>query len=533
VASFDLRQTVEDGSNYRYPKNASMVITELYPDGFRAIGSHNTRDVAVIGGIEGTTLSGWNWNASATYGGNWWYIDVHNSNNASQYLLGKNAQTSFDCGSTVFQQNTNNINFTRQFINPAKKLKLFSVSTGIEFRIENYQIRAGEEASYENYAPSSGKIGGSQLLSGYSQENLVNRNRYVGSGYFNLEAERSESLLINLSGRYEYYNDFGGNLAGKLALRYKFSDRFMIRGSVSNGFRAPSLHQRYYSLVVQPSSPGISSKPYKQYTFRNDSKIAEDFGIPSLTAEKSLNLSAGITWKLSMHINLIADAYGIQIRNRIVLSSALFRESNAAVDQILSHYGYNEISSVAFFTNAINTNTRGIDIALKGRWKIKKSILEILLSANFNHTELYGEIKKSGKLPNDSASANQLFNREERGKIERAQPRNKIILLTSYNIGKWGFVINNILYGRVARLANRNDQFLDEIYSSKIVTDVSVNYSILKWIMITAGCRNLFNVYPDRIKHPENTMEGKLIYNNVSQFGYNGGYYFFNMSVNF
>ena len=535
VASFDRRQTETDANNYRYPKDTSLVITELYPDGFRATGIQNTWDVACIGGIEGSTSSGWNWNGSVTYGGNWWNIDVDNSNNASQYhLLRKNAQTSFDCGTTVFQQNTNNINFTRQFMNPAKQVKLFSVGTGIEFRIENYQIRAGEEASYKNYSPASDKVGGSQVLIGYSLENVVNRNRYVGSGYINLEAERNESLLLNLSGRYEYYNDFGGNLAGKLAIRYKFSDRFMIRGSVSNGFRAPSLQQRYYSLVTQPSTPGISSRPYKQYTFRNESKIAEDFGIPSLNAEKSLNLNAGITWKLTKQVNLIADAYWIQIRDRIVLSGFFSRKNNTVVNQILSQYLYNDIFSVAFFTNAINTKTRGIDIAFKGKWKINKSMLEILLSANFNHTGLYGEIKKAGKLPDDSVNANQLINREERGKIEKAQPANKIILLLNYNVGKWGIVVNNTLYGKVSRYFNGNDLTLDEVFSSKIVTDLSAFYTISKWFTISAGARNLFNVYPDRIKKPENTMEGRWVYsNNVTQFGYMGGYYFMNMSLTF
>ena len=531
--SFTRRETEVDANGYNYPKDTLRVITELYPNGFRAISFQNTWDVATIAGIEGSTRNGWHWNASATYGGNWWKVDLSNSNNASQYQLGKNAQTDFNCGTTVFQQNTNNFNFNRDFTKMIPGVKLFALGAGTEFRLENYRIKAGDSASWFNYAPTSRRVGGSQVLTGFAPENAVNKDRYVVAAYLSLEVEPNNKFLYNLSGRYEYYNDFGGNLAGNLAARYKFSDRFTWRGSISNGFRAPSLPQRFYSEVLHKNSPGAGSKPYKQYTFRNDSKIADDFGIPSLTAEKSLHLSTGITSKLSAHINLVADFYWIQISDRIVLSGAFDRDSILAVNQILTANGYNEISTVAFFANAINTITKGLDLSLKGKWEIRKSALEILLSGNFNQTQLYGDIKKAGKLPDDSVNTSVLFSRVERGKIERGQPRSKIIFLVTYSLPKWGFTINNIHYGKVVRMVS-NDPTLDESFSSKIITDISGTYKIKKWVTIVAGVRNVFNVYPDRISNQKNTMEGSRIYfNNITQFGSSGGYYFLNVRFNF
>jgi len=531
--SFNQRETTVDANNYSYPKDTLQVLTELYPNGFRANDNQNTKDVATIAGMEGNTRNGWNWSISATYGGNWWDINLHNSNNTTQYQLGKNAQTDFYIGTTAFQQNTNNIDLTRDFSKQIPGMKLFALSTGVEFRLENYSIKAGEEASYQNYAQAFRQGGGSQVVPGISPENAVNKNRYVCAGYINLEVEQNEKLLYNISGRYEYYNDFGDNLAGKLALRYKFSELFTLRGSISNGFRAPGLPQRYYSSVVQKAIPGTGSSAYKQYTFRNDSKIAYDFGIPSLTAEKSLHLSTGITSKLSKHIKLIADAYWIKIRDRIVLSGVFNRDNNSVVDQILNANGYNDIYSVIFFVNAINTSTKGLDLALWGKWKIKKSLLAVSVAANFNQTRLYGDIKKAGKLPDDSINANQLFNREERGKIERAQPRSKIIFLTKYHFNKWEFTMSNIRYGKVAHIRGTINQGLDEFFSSKIVTDISVSCGFKKWLTITAGARNIFNVYPDPLKNQLNTMQGRIVYDNsVPQFDNSGGYYFLNMGFN-
>ena len=532
--SFNGRETKVDAGNYRYPKDTQFVITELYPDGFRAVSIQNTWDVAAIAGIEGSTSKGWNWNASATYGANWWKVNLNNSNNASQYYqFGKNAQTDFYLGTTVFQQNTNNINFNRDLTKRVRGVKLFALSAGTEFRMENYQMRAGDSASWYNYAPTFRRVGGSQTLTGISPENVVNKNRFVLAAYANLEVEPNNKFLYNLSGRYECYNDFGGNLAGNLAVRYKLSDRFTLRGSISNGFRAPGLPQRYYSEVTQRNNRIAASQSYKLYTFRNDSKIANDFGVPSLTAEKSLHFSSGITAKLLRHVKLIADYYRIQIRDRIVLSGFFDRDSNVVVDQILTANGYDEISQVAFFANAISTITEGLDVALKGKWKIKKSVLEILLSGNFNQTKLYGDIKKAGKLPDDSVNASQLFNRLERGKIERAHPRSKIIFLVSYNCPRWKFTINNIRYGKVVRM-DPSDPSLDERLSPKITTDISASYKFKKSITITAGARNVFDVYPDRIKNQSNTGSGTMVYfNNFTQFGYMGGYYFMNMNFSF
>ena len=68
---------------YRYPKQTSQVITELYPDGFLPQINSIIRDKYITAGFEGKLASNWNWDISQAIGGNSFRFDVTNSNNAS------------------------------------------------------------------------------------------------------------------------------------------------------------------------------------------------------------------------------------------------------------------------------------------------------------------------------------------------------------------------------------------------------------------------------------------------------------------
>ena len=523
----------EDKSSlvYRYPKDTTTVITALYPDGFEPYVISLLTDLSLIAGIEGATNNGWHWDFSNTYGSNSTNPTVLNTNNATQYAMGKNAGTRFYPGSILFSQNTTNLNFSRDFSKYFNHIRSFTSSLGGEFRIDHYNITEGAAESWQNFDSTSKRIGGSQGLPGYGPDNAVTKNRYISAAYLELEMDKDKQFLWNLAGRYEYYSDFGANLAGKLAMRYKFSDRLLIRGSVSNGFRAPALQQRYFSAINQVGGrnvPGIVVTG----TFRNDSKIAEAFGIAPLKAEKSINLSGGITSKITKNIDLTIDAYWIQIRNRIILTGNI-PDSRPAVRNILDSLNRKDIQSVRFFTNAVSTHTMGIDLVATGTWPIYKSVLDISLSANFNKTNIFGAVQSAKNLPDDSTYQYLLINPEERGRIEQSQPLDKIILTVSYKSGKWEFRARSIHFGKAAHIYMDADRSRDEFFSPKITSGMNIGYSPKKWLTIRGGASNIFNVYPDKITNRKNTQGGLLIYDaNGTQIGYNGGFYFMKVEMN-
>jgi iron complex outermembrane receptor protein len=514
-------------SGFIFPKNVNRINHELFPDGFSALPYHNSRDVSVIAGARGQTGNHWNWEYKSAYGKNNDRYAINNTNNPSQYFtLGRNAPTSFYTGTFVYGQLTNTFHVSRQL--SAKTEQSLNVSAGAEWRREHFRMQEGEEGSWKNYFPQGRKIGGSTGLV-VPPEGAVNENRNVAGTYIDIESEFKNRLQFNLAGRYEFYSDFGGNLAGKLAVRYRLSNNFTFRGSVNNGFRAPSLQQRYYSTTNKSTATvGGILIPITVGLFPNNSEVANAIGIPALHAERSLNMSGGIISTISNHIWVTADAYWIQIKNRIVLSGLFDRTTNPDINDLLSRYP--DVDRLQFFANAINTRTRGVDMVLNGNWKIQSVNLFAMLAANWNQTRLFGEIQTAGKLKADSLNTNTLFSREEKGKLEQGQPASKIILSLQAESTRLGFLIRNTCFGKTAIVFDSRDISRDETFLPRVLTDVSFHYKLSHSLTVTAGANNVFDVYPDRISDYRNTMEGQHIYPlEASPFGFNGGYYFVTM----
>jgi len=514
---------------YRYPKQTTQVITELYPNGFLPEINSIIRDKYITAGFEGKIAGNWNWDISEAIGGNSFRFDVSNSNNASQYALKETAPTEFYAGKLLFSQYTTNLNISRDF-GPNMGLKSFNLAAGAEYRSDNYSIEEGEEASYLNYDPSSGKVGGAQVFPGFQPANAVDEQRNVFGGYVDIETDITEKLLLNGAARYEHYSDYGSSIAGKFAFRYQLFKQLAIRGAVSNGFRAPSMHQRYFSAISTvfiQTNTGL--QPFQQGTFRNNSLVAQAFGIPSLDAETSTNYSFGLTSKLANNkLSITVDGYLIDIDNRIVLSSS-FRRFNApeapAVDNILDQYPeLADVSAVIFFTNAIDTRTQGIDAVISFVDKLGNGQFSLTAAANFNKTNVQGEADVS--TITDPTLQARLFARDEEGRIEEAQPRHKISVNFNYRVGKATFNVRSTRFGKVAT-RDPGTPALDEFFSAKTVTDASISYKLKNFVNITIGANNIGNTYPDKLQHFANTGEGRFVYSrNATQFGFNGGYYY-------
>ncbi len=517
---------MERENAYRFPKNRSQVNLELYPDGFQPISKPNTTDISFIAGIQGDTKQHWHWDASSSYGRNTVKSFITNTNNASQSYLGTKAPTSFRAGKDAYSLFTNSLNFTKKISSFPFVVPQLNIGWGLEWRLESYKTQSGEEASWKNYDSLNYQQGGVGVS---GPENAVDENRNVFATYLDIESDITKKLLLNLSGRYERYNDFGGNMAGKLALLFRFSDRLNLRASISNGFRAPSLQQRFMSSIqtFYFNSGGTRVSGIRG-TFPNDHAIVKALDISPLAPEKSININGGFTGKITNSVILKADVYSILIKDRIVLSGTLDR-TIPAIRQVLDSIPGVRVDAVQFFTNAIDTRTNGVDIMLDGSWKIGRSALGINLAANFISTQLTGEIRTSGKLPPDTLVTNTLFNVEEITKLEKGQPSNKIILAVSYKTAKMTFMIRNSLFGstEVSPVFRNPTRVINESFSSKIITDASIGYSMTSWVTLTVGANNIFNVYPDRLSNFENTSQGSWIYSpEASPFGFNGGYYY-------
>ena len=233
---------------YRYPSGipgaATIYQTNVfnqYPNGFLPEIHTDIEDFSTAVGFR-TKINEWNFDISNTYGINTFDFDIQNSLNYTQFADASNAQTTFDAGGLKFFQNTVNADFSKKF----SVLQGLNFATGLEYRIDGFGIRSGEEASYKNYDVNSGAASGAQVFPGFVNTIGDDKTRNVEAIYIDAEQDFTKNFLLTGALRYEHYSDFGSTFNYKFSSRYSFSDQFSLRASVSSGFRAPSMQQRCY-----------------------------------------------------------------------------------------------------------------------------------------------------------------------------------------------------------------------------------------------------------------------------------------------
>ncbi|HEY5917251.1 MAG TPA: TonB-dependent receptor, partial [Chryseolinea sp.] len=263
----------------------------------------------------------------------------------------ENSPVTFRAGGSQFNHVVGNIDISRPL---SEKVTL---SFGSEFRSETFETIEGDLASYE--------AGGADSFAGNSAENSFKSNRYNIGGYLSFGFDITEDFLIDATGRYENYSDFGDAFVYKLSSRYKFlDDQLTIRASFSTGFRAPSLHQIYTQKAQYSFVPGQGIQV--SGLANNVSREANLLGVPKLDAEKSQNVTIGLGVKPSDNFSITLDYYNIMVEDRIVLSKEIGPSGDPTqkLDQILSENG---IVSLSFFTNSMDTRTSGLDLVASYR----------------------------------------------------------------------------------------------------------------------------------------------------------------------
>ena len=548
---------------YRYPNGIPVKskARSIYPDGFLPNINSDVTDMSGSIGVRGT-LGGWSTDLSQTFGKNTFDFGVSNSVNYTQSSLDPaNAQREFKAGGLAFQQLTTNLDLAHQY----KVLSGLNVAFGGEYRIDEFKINAGEEASYLNYDTAARVASGAQVFAGFQPQNAGTAySRNSQAGYLDVELDVTERLLIGGAVRFENYSDFGQTVNYKAVGRYKISDNFTLRASTSTGFRAPSQQQKYYAKTNTLFVNGPNGlQPVESGTFTNDSRPAEIFGIPNLKEETSISYAGGITWRPAGGLELTMDAYQIDIDDRIVLTNNFNAGGNAELKAQLDAFG---ATTANFFSNAVNTRSRGVEAVLSYTTRFEnKQELRLVLAGTYIDNEVKTgangkPLINSSDILENTGQVGSYFNREDRSRIEVANPRTKASLTINYKTGPLSFMLRNSFWGKVEYLdpidftdqttwpkaapyytaatntynpvAFRNaltglNETFDQTFSPKMVTDLTVSYQLFKQISLAVGANNLFDVYQDRHLHSNNFSLGRFVYSRrVQQMGFNGRYMF-------
>ncbi|MBA3678167.1 MAG: TonB-dependent receptor [Sphingosinicella sp.] len=554
--------------------NASNFVP-LRPDGFLPFIGSDLEDYSGTLGIRGE-VAGWKSDFSIGYGHNSFDYETRNSLNTS---FGPQSQSNFDSGGLRFGQWLANLDFSREFaVGFAGPL---SVAAGVEYRRENFGIRPGEQQSFAagplfrasfatNAANCAAQIGvfnagtgicsfpgrqalvGAQGFPGFPTSSATDENRHSWSTYLELDAEVADNVTVTAAGRYEHYSDFGDTVNGKLAARYEPVEGIAIRGSISNGFRAPSLHQQFFTTT---STNFIGGFPVDISTVPVDSPVARALGSKDLEPEKSVNMSAGLVLNPMRGLTVTADYYNIEIKDRIVLTENLGAAGTGsqavrdAVKAILDANGFQSVGAARFFINGLDTTTKGFDVIASYRFG-DPSYGNWTLTGAFNSNETKIDERKNDLGPLAAIPGIVLFGRVEGIRFTDGQPKNKIVFSADGDIGDFGLTARTTRYGKVvapdAAVPASDPNSLtalgpdDQVLSPKWITDLELRYELMDTVQLAVGANNLFDVYPDR--RPTGARPGGgvypanfvyLPYTGFSPFGFNGRFVYGRVSVGF
>jgi iron complex outermembrane receptor protein len=522
------RSSFADGDNRSVPS--------LYPNGFTPRITSIITDASASAGIRHQMDNGWMVDFNNTYGKNDFHYFIKDSNNAS---MGAASPTDFDAGGHGLSINTTGLDFSKY---NEDILAGVNFAFGLEYRTENFTIFAGEEASYSLYdtlgvaitnpavqvpavdSNGDGLSGGSQGFPGYSPANEVDRNRSNLGAYFDVEANITDAFLLAGALRYETYSDFGETFNYKVAGRYKISDGFSLRGSVSSGFRAPSLAQIHYNLIFNNI---VAGRSVPTLLASNTSTVTKAFGIGQLQEETAINTSVGFTFTTG-GLTATVDAYSISVDDRIILTDNFDATAfNVGAD------------AAQFFANGVDTKTSGVDVVLNYKKFMAdgESSVRFGVAANFNKLEIEN-------INNGNLNEFTFFGPFSQAYLEAAAPDYKIGVNLGYNTPKFDAQLSITQFSEVIL---QDFQWVDspatnqaeadalfkvatDVYEAALTMDLSLSYQLSSNFRLTLGANNLLNTYPTAQFDGWTDQGG---FNDSVQMGSDGAFFFARLGVNF
>ena len=488
-----------EGSNFfRYPVSDNNVAA-IHPNGFLPIGVADVTDFSLAGGIKGE-VSGWRVDGSLVFGRNTFDDNLKNSVNSS---LGAASPTSFSRAEYEYSQTVVNLDASRALDIGGSPV---NIATGIEFRREDYESTAGDEASYVAGPVTAGEGGrtariGAQAGAGLQPDETVDVDRNSFAVFVDAEFSPTETFLFSAAVRYEDFDDFGDTTNGKLAARWEVVEDFALRASVSTGFRAPSLPQAFFSGSSNSFGPGGAL--IATVNLPVSDPLARANGAVDLEPEESDSRSLGFTWSYES-FNLSVDYYEVDIDDRIVLGGTL------------PVTGVPGIEGIRFFSNAIDTETTGFDLVAS------YAIDQWNFTAAYNDSET--------EIVNSPAG----FSIEEVNTLETAAPENKIILSSTWANDRVSVLLRGIRYGETQRVFDFGGGFEPtQTYSAEWSIDTDVQFNITDAWSIAVGANNLLDEYPDESIF-DISFFGNLPYDaGITPLGVNGRFVYVRSSFDF
>jgi iron complex outermembrane receptor protein len=437
------------------------------------------------------------------------------------------APTDFYDGSFKFTQLVSTLDITKELdVGLGNPLNL---AFGAEYRKEKYDLTAGDALS--RY------VEGGQSFPGYALSDAFGTKRNVKAAYIDIAVKPVDAWSIDIAGRIEDYSDFGTTTIGKFTTRYDFSEAFALRGTVSTGFRAPSLQESGYSATnVGPTAATLQLAP--------SSAASASAGFGPLGPEKSVNLSAGAVFRPVPKLVISLDGYYIKVKDRIVSSGGITGQNQTALSTVsVGNCGYiagqnspcqsrvltplingltpyqlvqnaiaasgkqldptvlsNGSLAIQTFTNGIDTRTIGLEFSARYPLEFDIGKFDLSLSANYNKTKV------------TDSKLGTLFNSNSIAVIEKASPDFKAVFSTNYSTGAFNANLRATYYSKTTQLVQPNGfsaaarpvadiwggpGYYEGVVKAAVIFDLELGYDVTEYFNLAVGANNLFDKKPE------------------------------------
>ena len=238
------------------------------------------------------------------------------------------------------------------------------------------------------------------VVSGYQEGTILFS---VGSqddtaGFVEFQGKPIKQLEVDVSGRYDHYDTYGGSATPRIGLKFTPIDQFAIRGTWGKGFRAPSIAESGTAGLAfgqgNTNDPvlcpgGVANVKGTFNALCSYPAVGVAASNPNLKAVTSTNATFGVIFEPSKVFNVSADWYHIELKNDIISASSaggfyvdsieLVRGPSATLAQctatttggvpcptvnVATPVGYPSYTVVPY-VNAGSTKTSGFDVDMK------------------------------------------------------------------------------------------------------------------------------------------------------------------------
>ena len=500
--------TAKEGKSLGFYRGASdnRVWSELFPDGVTPGLGTESEDTSFAIGYK-TEVGDWGIDASIVTGENRFEFRNTNSLNAS---YGPDSPTSAYDGALVFSQTTFNLDAVTTV-----DLGLYdetAIAIGVEYRIDGYEQEAGDAVTYARgdtlCAESVNPTGDPSMISctgeditapgmqgfqGYSPEMAIDTDRKSFAVYLDTETYLSEDWLVAAAVRYEDYDDFGSTVIGKLSTHLTLTDSLSLRGSASTGYRAPGMQQ---SNFTQRSISLDNGELADLVTLRPNDALAQELEFNELKEETSTNVSVGLVFTEG-NFSSTLDVYQINIDDRIAYSGNITRsaDGDTEIDAFFDRHSgadgaLDGVKNVSIFTNAIDTETFGLDWVNQYTQEVEdfgNIVYEV--AYHQNDTDVTNINTSSSIVPNEV-----IFDSAQTLLIEKGQPQQRLSASVMVDVDSVMITGRVTHYGEVTTAAYGTPA---NTWGAKSLIDLTARWSVTDQIDVSGGILNLTDEYPD------------------------------------